>query len=427
MKYFSQPFNYSVMKNLTKILILFACTLFYECSPKINPLGVAPEKFIEDHYVVIVAKRYNTPRKIINYASKKGIKIDEDHVFNEGLNGFSADITPEQYDKLNKPFSGAKEIQNDFRIQSQRPRIQSDPFIQAQRPRIQEWHFDTLRQTIEAILFVGGPRANPGSTAKVWIVDTGIDGYHQDLTAQLVGGDDPKSFVDSEPDPYVDGNGHGTFCAGLIGAKSTDPTDTLVHFNGVSPGAKMVSVKVLDSTGTGNWSDVLSGFLYSVRKSSRGDIISMSLGAEELEACNYFNSGNRKKLKKVIYNKGIYIVMSAGNVDSTGLQKSSTVNFMGCVEGENFVTVGSLSLDSLQTATFSDFSYFGMPSIDFVTPGNEIFSTFKGNEYILRSGTSASCAIMAGIIHANGGIPNTTSGSVTAIPGNTSYPIGKIQ
>jgi hypothetical protein len=414
------------MKNLTRILIVIACALFYACGPVINPMGVAEEKFLPGKYVVIVNDRYDTSEKIIEYANKKGIKLSEDQVFSEGLNGFSAELTREQYAKLDRWFSGAKEIQPDFTIQSQRPRIQTEPFIQSQRPRIQEWHFDTTRQTNDAIIYIGGPNPNPTSTAKVWIVDTGIDSTHQDLKDQLVRNGLQKSYVASEQDPYKDGNGHGTFCAGLIGAKSTDPTDSLVHFNGVSPGAKMVSVKVMNSNGDGNWGDVLRGFLYSVKNSEAGDIISMSLGAKEIDACNYFNSSKRQKLKNKIKQKGIYVVMSAGNADSTGVQMSSTENFMGCVEGESFVTVGSLTLDASQTATFSDFSYYGMPSIDFVTPGSEIFSTYKDNQYIMMSGTSASCAIMAGIIHANGGIPNPTR-TVTGGPGDLTYPIGEIE
>lgn len=414
------------MKNLTKVLLLVLFSVIYSCGPVINPMGVSEDKFLPDSYVVIVDDKYDSPEKIIAYANKKGIKIVEDQVFSEGLYGFSSELTDKQYDKLNRWLSGTKEIQPDFSIQGQRPRMQSEPIIQGQRPRIQEWHFDTTKQTIQGIIFVGGPNPNPSSKAKVWVIDTGIDGNHQDLKAQLIKGNLPKSFVASEPDPYLDGNGHGTFCAGLIGAKSTDPTDTLVHFNGVSPGAKMVSIKVLNRNGEGSWGDVLRGFLYSVKKSSSGDIISMSLGAEETDACKYFNSNKRRKLRDKIAQKGVFVVMSAGNADSNGVQQSSTINFMGCVDGDNLVTVGSLTLDSLQIPSFSDFSYFGMPSIDFVTPGFEIFSTYKNNQYVLMSGTSASCAIMAGIIHSRGSIPNTTSGSVTG-PDNTTYPIGKIQ
>jgi len=172
------------MKNLTRILIAIACAFFYACGPIINPLGVAEEKFLPGKYVVIVNDKYDTSQKIIEYANKKGIKITEDQVFNEGLNGFSSELSKDQYARLDRWFSGTKEIQPDFTIQGQRPRIQTGPFIQAQRPRIQEWHFDTTKQTNKAIIFVGGPKPNPSSTAKVWIVDTGIDGNHQDLKAQ---------------------------------------------------------------------------------------------------------------------------------------------------------------------------------------------------------------------------------------------------
>ncbi len=49
------------------------------------------------------------------------------------------------------------------------------------------------------------------------IIDTGIDRRHPDLN--VVGG---KSLVsnDPNPDPYIDGLGHGTHVAGILGARN---------------------------------------------------------------------------------------------------------------------------------------------------------------------------------------------------------------
>jgi subtilisin len=52
-----------------------------------------------------------------------------------------------------------------------------------------------------------------GSGVKVAVLDTGIDASHEDLNVQ--GG---ASFISGEPDPFNDGNGHGTHVAGTVAA-----------------------------------------------------------------------------------------------------------------------------------------------------------------------------------------------------------------
>jgi subtilisin len=83
-----------------------------------------------------------------------------------------------------------------------------------------------------------------GKAIKVAVVDTGIDGTHPDLAANYKGG---SSFVPTESTP-MDFNSHGTHCAGTIGAAING-----AGVVGVAPAAYLYAVKVLDKTGSGQF------------------------------------------------------------------------------------------------------------------------------------------------------------------------------
>lgn len=87
--------------------------------------------------------------------------------------------------------------------------------------------------------------------------------------------------------------------------------------------------------------------------------------------------------------KGMIITNSSGNDDAdiTGV----VVNFPGNYRPE-ILLVGSIDCDGV----LSDFSIDG-PEVDICAPGSEILSTMPGNQYGLESGTSMSCACVAGV------------------------------
>jgi len=53
---------------------------------------------------------------------------------------------------------------------------------------------------------------------------------------------------------YDDRNGHGTHVAGIAAAR-----DNSVGVVGVAPGARLWAVRVLNSRGSGSWSNVICG------------------------------------------------------------------------------------------------------------------------------------------------------------------------
>ena len=96
----------------------------------------------------------------------------------------------------------------------------------------------------------------PTGTAKVFVLDTGIDALHPDLAGKVLPG---KSMLDSS-DATTDPSGHGTWLSGIIAAN----TNTTEGIAGVAyDGVKLVPVRVLDASGLGQDSDVIAGVLWA--------------------------------------------------------------------------------------------------------------------------------------------------------------------
>lgn len=106
------------------------------------------------------------------------------------------------------------------------------------------------------------------------IIDTGIDPNHRDLNnGKIIGW---RDFINGRSTPYDD-NGHGTHVASIAaGEGEANPA-----YMGVAPGAALVGVKVLNSSGSGSTSGVISGVNWVVQnKNTYGiNILNLSLGS----------------------------------------------------------------------------------------------------------------------------------------------------
>lgn len=89
--------------------------------------------------------------------------------------------------------------------------------------------------------------AGTGMTA--YIIDTGILATHNEFGGRAVMG---ANFISGET--AVDGNGHGTHCAGTIGGSTY----------GVAKNVSLIGVKVLSSQGSGSNSGVIAGIQWAV-------------------------------------------------------------------------------------------------------------------------------------------------------------------
>jgi cerevisin len=130
---------------------------------------------------------------------------------------------------------------------------------------------------------------NGGDGVDVYVVDTGINTDHVEFEGRASWG---KTILNDED---VDGNGHGTHCAGTIASSKY----------GVAKKANVIAVKVFGSNGSGSTSaNVLGGVVWAAneakskakaaaaeftttgRTSHKGSVANMSLGGGMSPALN---------------------------------------------------------------------------------------------------------------------------------------------
>jgi subtilisin len=226
---------------------------------------------------------------------------------------------------------------------------------------------ETIPVGVNQIKAPAGWGASQGLAIKVFILDTGIDSDHPDLVANLHEG---KSFVPTES-TTEDYHGHGTHCAGTVAAAING-----FGVVGVAPYAYLHPVKVLSSTGSGNWSWLIAGLDWVMAKKGPR-IASMSLGGAAPAAV--------KTMCDSAYADGILLVAAAGN-------SGPGDNTVG--DPARFDSVMAVSaIDSADV--IAAFSSRG-PQVEITAPGVNVLSTTRGGGYGGMSGTSMACPHVAG-------------------------------
>ncbi len=208
-----------------------------------------------------------------------------------------------------------------------------------------------------------------GKGIAVAVLDTGIDGTHPDLAPNYKGG---ASMVAGEPGPE-DGNGHGTHCAGTIAAAING-----AGVVGVAPAASLYAVKVLSASGSGNWSYLISGLDWCIKRRIR--VASMSLGGSSAPSA-------LETMCDVAWNRGLLLIAAAGN---TGATSSPGVGVPA-----NYANVVAVSaIDGANT--IASFSSRG-PDVELCAPGVQVLSTLPGGGHGKMSGTSMACPHASGV------------------------------
>lgn len=258
---------------------------------------------------------------------------------------------------------------------------------------------------------------NTGTGVKVAIIDTGIYYNHPDLAGKYIEYDS-YDFVNDDVDP-IDDNGHGTHVAGTIAALLGNNEGVI----GVAPGAQIIALKVLDSSGSGYTSDIIAAIYWA--RDHGAKIISMSLGSN-------YNDPYLQAACDSVYNsgQGLLIVAAAGNdYRKIGTRELDTVDYPG--RYSSVIAVAATDSSDVKAS----FSSTG-PAVELAAPGVSISSTFPptipidgvaGYYYAIASGTSMATPHVSGaaaLIWA--GEPTLTAGQVRQRLIDTADDLGSI-
>jgi thermitase len=235
---------------------------------------------------------------------------------------------------------------------------------------------------------INAPQAwdiNTGSySVIVAVADTGVDYNHRDISNNMwtdLNGYHGYDYVNSDNYP-IDDHGHGTHCAGIIAAKGNNEKDIA----GVCWNVKIMALKILDSSGSGSYSNAATAFYYAVNNGA--DIISNSWGG-------YDFSQTLQDAIDYAYSQGVILVAAAGN------------DYQYCYPHypssmEHVISVASTNSND-EKAPSSNYGDW----IDISAPGVNVLSlraagTSMGSPYdtytTYASGTSMACPHVSGVV-----------------------------
>lgn len=357
---------------------------------------------LEPQRVVLISK-------LEKYLKEKGIKVKKKNVFVDVSVGAVLNISPAKVEILIADKVNVDTVVQDVNvqinpIQQGDPTQSNDPMQQWLSPPVSEinpiqqddsiqnrYDIDAIEHMTKAIKIAGGPVSGTGKSTVIWFLDSGIDTDNPSLNVDARLG---KSFITGAS--MDDDFGHGTFCAGVAAGKPVGSLPGLPQIHiGISEGATVVPVKVLDRTGAGTWSTVILGLNHVARNVRTGDVVNLSLGSYDAANPNCHYPGLRKAISRLGV-RGAFVTLSAGND-----RADANCNRPGCISANRVFTASSINAN----LTCADYANFGAPPVDFVTVGTRVFSLWDNGGFRMASGTSVSSAILAGIIHARGSAP----------------------
>ncbi len=232
----------------------------------------------------------------------------------------------------------------------------------------------------------------------VAVLDSGVDYRHEDLDSNMwtrpeklapYFDDELGTFndlngyngTDKIADP-MDDNGHGTHCAGIIGAEG----DNGIGITGINQKVKIMPLKFLGRGGSGTTEDAIAAINYAIDRKKNGvnlRIISASWGSTSYS----------KALEHTIRaagDAGILFVAAAGN---DGSNNDKRPHYPSNYDLPNVISVAALDRND----KLASFSNFGLKTVHIAAPGKDILSTWLNDGYREASGTSMATPYVSGV------------------------------
>lgn len=232
----------------------------------------------------------------------------------------------------------------------------------------------------------------------VGIIDTGIDGKHEDLKDNLWVNPKPNrngyrndlhgyDFANRCGGTPTDDDGHGTHVAGIVGANG----DNGIGVCGVNWNVQLAWLRIGDKDGN----IAISHAVEAINYAKNHDIPILNASWSGYASFNDYS--DYKPLEEAIKNYDGLFVTAAGNDD---VCIDTCPCYPASFDLPNIITVGASHSDGynsdLTNGLKAGYSNYGT-GVDLVAPGDNILSTIPGNNYAEMSGTSMAVPMVAGV------------------------------
>ena len=220
-----------------------------------------------------------------------------------------------------------------------------------------------------------------GKNIRIVILDSGVY-QHTDLEGRIIVF---KDFINRYRIPYDD-NGHGTHISGIICGLGTACKG---KYTGISQGAELIVLKVLDKNGNGKTNDFINALKWVIENKQRYNIRLLNFSVGFISRTNLYDKKLILDLINQIWDDGIIVVTAAGNNGPD----DNTITVPGI--SRKVITVGAIG---------EKFSGRGPTECcivkpEVLAPGSNITSLRnKYNEYIAKSGTSRATPVVCGAL-----------------------------
>jgi subtilisin family serine protease len=238
-------------------------------------------------------------------------------------------------------------------------------------------------QVVVAVLDSGVDYTHPDLANNMWRRPEIIKAFQDDDLTDEGPIDDLHGFnvAEGTGDP-MDDNGHGTHCAGIIGAEGGNE----MGIAGVNWTVRIMALKFMDAEGAGTTSDAIEAINYVINRKRAGvnvRIISASWGS----------TTKSRALEDVIRkagDEGILLVAAAGNDSSDNDRRP---HYPASYNLNNVISVAAVNrFDEL-----ASFSNYGATSVHVAAPGEAIMSTWLNHDFQEKKGTSMATPFVAGV------------------------------
>ena len=292
---------------------------------------------------VVVLRPGSDPQRLV-----RGLALRARHVYDGGLTGFAAGLTPAQLDRVRR--DPAVEL------------VEPDQVVRADgRQEVDELYgLDRVDQ--RALPLSGTFTTHIGAGGvKAYVVDSGIDTGHPDFGGRA------RNVHDATGGDGDDCYGHGTHVAGILGGETY----------GVAKSVRLRGVRVLGCDGTGLTSDLVDAVQWVTEHAVHPAVANLSLTAGYSPALN--------RAVAQLSSSGVLVAVAAGNASADACESSPA-------SAGAAVTVAATDRRDARP----EFSSYGS-CVDLYAPGVDITSTWLDGGTRTVSGTSMASPAVAGV------------------------------